>query len=148
MWTRGKYQETDMTMILHEQSETTCASARADGDGVWLSGADLERATGWTMKPEGLCRGTVCVPVPPSRATDFVRGDAINAAALWRHMGHPVARDTAGDTWVLGTGAADRASTLQSLEAPDFTLPDLDGRTHSLHALRGKKVWLSTWASW
>ncbi|TAJ31410.1 MAG: redoxin domain-containing protein, partial [Reyranella sp.] len=35
-----------------------------------------------------------------------------------------------------------------SLEAPDFTLPDLDGKTHSLAEQRGKKVLLVSWASW
>jgi peroxiredoxin len=37
---------------------------------------------------------------------------------------------------------------LQSLEAPDFTLPDLDGKTYSLSQFRGKKVLLLSWASW
>ena len=32
--------------------------------------------------------------------------------------------------------------------APDFTLPDLEGRLHSLSEHRGKKVLLVTWASW
>jgi peroxiredoxin len=32
--------------------------------------------------------------------------------------------------------------------APDFTLPDLDGRMHSLSDYRGKKVFLLAWASW
>jgi len=37
---------------------------------------------------------------------------------------------------------------LRSLEAPDFTLPDLDGKLHSLSDYRGKKVLLMSWASW
>jgi peroxiredoxin len=32
--------------------------------------------------------------------------------------------------------------------SPDFTLPDLAGVPHTLSALRGKKVFLCTWASW
>ena len=32
--------------------------------------------------------------------------------------------------------------------APDFTLPDLAGMPHTLSELRGKKVFLCTWASW
>ena len=44
--------------------------------------------------------------------------------------------------------AAERAKTLSSLEAPDFTLPDLDGRLHSLSEQRGKKVLLVAYASW
>ncbi|MCC7122956.1 MAG: redoxin domain-containing protein [Gammaproteobacteria bacterium] len=37
---------------------------------------------------------------------------------------------------------------MMSLEAPDFTLPDLDGRLHSLSDYRGKKVFLFSWGSY
>ena len=49
---------------------------------------------------------------------------------------------------VLGTSADDRSTSLQSLEAPDFSLPDLSGGTRTLSEHRGKKVMLGTWASW
>jgi len=32
--------------------------------------------------------------------------------------------------------------------APDFTLTDLDGKSHSLASLRGKIVFLNLWATW
>jgi hypothetical protein len=123
-------------------------AARAAGDDLWLSRRDAEGATGWTLKPEGLCKGDVCVPVPRNRAAEFVDGDEINVAGFWRHMGQPVVRDESGDTWVLGESASTRSAQLQSLEAPDFSLPDLDGKQHSLAAQRGKKVLLVSWASW
>jgi hypothetical protein len=53
-----------------------------------------------------------------------------------------------GDVWVLGESAQQRAAALASLEAPDFTLPDVNGRMHRLSDYRGKKVLLVTWASW
>jgi len=37
---------------------------------------------------------------------------------------------------------------LSSLKAPDFTLPDMNGKARSLSDFRGKKVLLLTWASW
>ena len=49
---------------------------------------------------------------------------------------------------ILGVSAEERAQALASLEAPDFTLPDLDGRPHSLSEHRGKKVFLVAYASW
>jgi peroxiredoxin len=49
---------------------------------------------------------------------------------------------------MLGEAAEDRARQLASLEALDFTLPDIEGVLHSLSDFRGKKVLLATWASW
>lgn len=48
----------------------------------------------------------------------------------------------------LGTSAHARAADLASLQAPDFSLPDLDGRMHSLAEQRGRKVFLVAWGSW
>ena len=44
--------------------------------------------------------------------------------------------------------AEERGRRLASLEAPDFTLPDLDGRLHSLSDHRGAKVFLVAYGSW
>lgn len=122
--------------------------ADARGEHLWVSAPRLASATGWTLKPEGLCKDSVCVPVPAARAAELVADDAIDLAGLWRHLGRPVLHDEAGAIWVLGESAAERSAALRSLEAPDFTLPDLDGTLHSLSDHRGRKVLLCTWASW
>jgi len=137
-----------MITVLHEQSETLSATAQARGDDLWINPRELERATGWTLKPEGFCHGDVCVPVPAADRASYVDGERVNAAAFWRRLGRAVAHDASGEIWALGTGASDRVASLQSLEAPDFALPDLAGVTHSLSQQRGKKVLLVTWASW
>jgi hypothetical protein len=62
--------------------------------------------------------------------------------------GRPVAVDQEERAAYLGVAARARAATLASLAAPDFTLPDLDGRLHSLAEHRGKKVLLVAYASW
>lgn len=134
--------------ILSAQGKTTPASARADGEHLWLSPADVEAATDWSTKPEGLCRGSVCVPVPPADRQALEREDAVNLAAIWRRMNGPVAASERRDVWVLGEAAGDRTAVLESLEAPDFALPDLDGRMNRLFDHRGGKVLLTTWASW
>jgi hypothetical protein len=137
-----------MVTLLHEQSETTSKTALVKDEDLWISPRDLELATGWSFKPEGFCLGDVCVPVPVGNRSGFVDGDKVNAAAFWRRLGNPLAHDASAEVWALGTGAADRATSLQSLEAPDFALPDLASVTHALSEQRGKKVLLATWASW
>jgi hypothetical protein len=134
--------------VLHETRETEVDAVRVDGDSLWLSAEDVLRATGWALTPEGLCRDDACVPLPPGREAGLVDGDAVDAAALWRALGHPVVRDDAGQAWVLGTAAGERADALRSLQAPDFALSDLEGRVHTLSEHRGRKVFLVTWASW
>jgi peroxiredoxin len=54
--------------------------------------------------------------------------------------------------WAFGP-AADRGVSTASMAsgpvaAPDFRLPDLDGKLHSLSDYRGKKVLLYCWSSW
>jgi len=129
-----------MAVILTDWGEFTVAAA----DGLLVSPADAERVSGWTLKPEGMCRDELCVPLP----ADARRGGKIDLAAFWQVLGHPVLADQSADVWVLGTGSESRASALAGLEAPDFTLPDLAGVPHRLSDLRGKKVFLTTWASW
>lgn len=41
-----------------------------------------------------------------------------------------------------------RSSSRSGYPAPDFRLPDLSGRYHSLSDLRGKIVFLNVWATW
>ena len=136
-----------MVVVLHEQSETECTSARADGEQLWIDAGEFQAATGWSLKPEGFCRGDTCVPVPPGRAHECVAGSAVNAAAFWGRMGNPVLHDAAREGWVLGTSADHRSTSLQSLEAPDFSLPDLSGGT-GRSQIAAREVMLGTWASW
>ena len=126
-----------MAIVLTERDEMTVVAT----DGLWLSAGDAERASGWTLKPEGMCRDEVCVPLP-------VRDGRVDVAAFWSKLGRPVVHDAAGETWLLGAGAEQRNGVLAGLAAPDFALPDLGGTLHALSALRGKKVFLCTWASW
>jgi hypothetical protein len=124
-----------MATVLTEHGELTLDA----NDGLWLTGGDAERATGWTLKPEGMCQDDICVPMP-------VRDGRVDVAAFWQKLGRPVVQS--GGTWVLGASANQRNDALAGLTAPDFTLPDLAGVPHTLSALRGKKVFLCTWASW
>ena len=131
-------------------AEKTTRNVAADirNDGLWLGAADLERVSGWSFKPEGFCKGDVCIPVPSSRRAELVSGQSLNLVALAGLLDQPVVADTANHAWSIGEASAERRRVLRSLNAPDFTLPDLSGRMHWLSDYRGKRVFLVSWASW
>lgn len=129
-----------MTTVLTEAGEFSVAAS----NGLWLTAEDAERIAGWVPKPEGMCRDEICVPLPPG-ARDR---DRVDMAAFWERLGSPVVRDDTGEIWVLGAGAEERERALAGSVAPDFVLPDLAGAQHRLGDLRGRKVFLATWASW
>lgn len=137
-----------MVTLLTESGEHEVKGAEASTEALWCPARETRLATGWEAKPEGLCKGPVCVPLPMGREREFVDGGWINLAALWRHLGQPAVRSDRGHAWVLGESAGERTAALASLEAPDFALPDPSGRMHRLSDYRGKKVFLVTWASW
>jgi hypothetical protein len=121
---------------------------RADvSDGrVRVTPTTLRETLGWELKPQGLCRGSVCVPITrPAALADDV---GIDLRALADALGRPLALDVDERVGALGTAVADRAAQLDSLEAPDFELPDLSGKLHRLSDHRGKKVLLVVYASW
>jgi hypothetical protein len=97
---------------------------------------DLERRTGWQIKPQGACRGEVCVPLP--RPFDI--------RELARRLRMPLVGDEERGVWALGPEGG--AQTLHSAELPDISLPDRQGRDFSLRSLRGTKVFMVAWASW
>ncbi len=129
-----------MTKILMPDGEHDVAAH----DGLRVSPADAERVTGWTLKPEGMCRAELCVPLPPSA----LGPNEVDLEAFWTKLGGPVVACEARDVWALGAPADERNAALEGLEAPDFTLPDIDGVPRTLSQLRGRKVFLATWASW
>lgn len=116
----------------------------ATHDGLWMTASDAERVTGWTLKPEGMCRAELCVPMPAAA----VKGTEVDLEAFWTKLGGPVVASEARDVLALGAPADERNAALEGLQAPDFTLPDIDGTSRTLSQLRGKKVFLATWASW
>ena len=79
---------------------------------------------------------------------DVAPADGAERIRRARERGRPVAIDDAERAAYLGVSAEERGRTLASLEAPDFTLPDLDGRPHSLREHRGAKVFLVAYGSW
>jgi hypothetical protein len=138
-----------MTVVLAAGSEIRNEDhPNRPDDQLWMSASALRDATGWDLKPEGLCKEDTCVPLTSALLEELVDADTINVSGLWNELGRPLLHDAAHTTWMLGEGAEDRSRKLESLEAPNFTLPDIDGKLHSLSDHRGKKVLLVSWASW
>ncbi|HUP76598.1 MAG TPA: hypothetical protein VM282_26425 [Acidimicrobiales bacterium] len=135
------------TVVQADGAVQVDATIDAAGATVRMSADAVQQCLGWERKPEGLCRGDVCIP---ARSLAGVEGDdgLFDLAQMTELLERPFAIDIEGAAAFVGVGAPQRAARLARFEAPDFTLPDLDGRLHSLTDHRGKKVFLATWASW
>ena len=132
--------------VLLDEGKVCTVAAAVDGDGVRLSPAALCDAVGWELKPQGLCKDGRCVAI--GGETDQANDAGVDLAGFARLLSRPLAIDLDEGVACLGASAVERATQLASLEAPDFTLPDLDGQPHSLSDYRGTKVLLVAYASW
>ena len=104
---------------------------------------DLEWRTGWAVKPEGACKGDLCVPLPGVAGP----GGALDAGALAERLGMALVYEPRHELWALGPESVG-GRALVSAELPDVTLPDRHGAPVSLRSLRGTKLLLLAWASW
>ncbi len=105
----------------------------------------FEAATGWAIKPEGACKGEVCVPLPAEARTDDGRVDVTIVAAP---LGMPLIADRERGIWGLGPDTAVTGRALTTAMAPELELPDAAGNPFRLSSLRGQKVMLLAWSSW
>jgi hypothetical protein len=102
-----------------------------------ITAEDFTSATGWEIKPEGACKGEVCVPLESA--------DGFDLAATAKRLRMAVVHDEEAGLWAIGPESlGDRA--LVSAESPEVTLDDLDGNAFRLSSLRGQKVLLVAWA--
>ncbi len=102
----------------------------------------FEAATGWSSKPEGMCKGDACVPVPNGVGADGV----LDVAAIADRLGMALVADEGAGVWALGPESGGRALTTATV--PPIELPDTDGNPFNLAAMHGRKVLLVAWASW
>jgi len=105
----------------------------------------FETRTGWEIKPDGACKGEVCVPLPAAAT----RADGrLDVTVIAERLGMPLVPDDARGVWALGPESAVTGRALTSAVAPELELPDADGNPFKLSSLRGQKVLLVAWASW
>jgi len=137
--------------LVYDDTAIDLAVARENGGQLWITTADLKRATRFEVKPQGVCRDELCFPLPKARQQEFVHKTPqvswFNITAFATLVHQPVAHDAALETWYFGL-RSDQRQQLSSLQAPDFALPDLHGKLHRLSDFQGKKILLVTWASW
>ena len=143
--------QTTRTIVYDGIATEVAVTAGAPND-LWITTGDLTRATRFVIKPQGVCRDELCFPLPKNRKAEFVLK---KGATTWFNLNEfakltnqPVITDQKNGIWFFGSRAAEQNQYLASLSAPNFTLPDLNGKLHSLADFRGKKVLLVTWASW
>lgn len=134
------------TATIVDDDRATVVDATRDADTLLVDADSLTRATGWALKPEGLCRDDVCVPVRDRDA--LVRSGRIDLRRFAATLGRPLALEPAAALAVLGEGPDTVGAQLASLTAPPFTLPDLDGNPVALADFAGRKRLLIAWASW
>lgn len=102
---------------------------------------EFEAASGWSLKPQGACRGDVCVPLP----AEAVQDGEVDVEAVAARLGMPVVHDAQAGLWALGPETLS-GHALPSAEAPELVLPTVDGTEFRLSSLRGRKVVLVAWA--
>ncbi len=104
-------------------------------DSLDVSPEAFAAGTGWDIKPEGACKGEVCVPLP----------DGYSATHAADRLGMAVVESETGGLLAFGPESLN-GRALVTAKAPEVVLPDLDGREFHLSSLRGKKVVVVAWA--
>ncbi len=147
--------ETNKAVVVYEDKATDVGAAKlatAKPNDLWITLADLKTATGFVNKPQGVCRDELCFPLPKKRRAEFLQAQGkttwFNLTEFARLLKQPVAQDAEHATWYFGLRPEVQNSYTNNFKAPNFTLPDKNGKLHSLADFRGKKVLIVTWASW
>ena len=106
----------------------------------------LVDALGWELKPQGLCRDDVCVPVRDPEA--LVVGAGLDIAAVAAALGRPAVVDAQARLAAVALDSEVRRRALDALVAPPFSLDDLDGNRHHLEEWHDRKKLLVAFSTW
>ncbi len=132
--------------------ENTIAIERAwvEADDLLVPADKVQAITGFELKPQGLCAADICIQIPADSGWVISRGGAayFNVTRFAKKVDQVFAVDAEQHVWSFTTVPRTRTSHLSAGEAPDFALPDRDGKIVKLSDFRGKKVLVLTWASW
>ena len=112
----------------------------------YVVAADLSAATGWELKPSGLCRGDVCVPLLGRDVTAPGDASRVDLAGWAVAVGLLTASDEDAGVVAVAPSAATRAREVADGRAPSLQLHDVDGNPVAFEDLSGHKRVLVTWA--
>ena len=132
--------------VINAAGEVTAVELSEQSGKLSVSNLVLEQATGWSLKPEGLCRDQVCVPVLDVAALS--KDDQVDLGEFARLVSQNIVIDVQRKVVVFGEQAQIRGTEMATLEAPDFALPDIRGRQVSFSDYNRRKRLLLAWSSW
>src|ERR1700690_3838524 len=117
--------------VIYDGAVSSLPEAVSEAENLWVTLPDLTRATRFVLKPQGACLDEFCVPIPKSRAAAFLKAEdnqkLFNLAELARTLKQPAVHDDAYQIWLFGSRPESLMKIANTLEAPDFTLPDWKG---------------------
>jgi hypothetical protein len=75
-------------------------------------------------------------------------GAAIDLAEFARVTGREIVIDASRNVMAMGEQASSRSASMATLDAPNFTLPDINGKMVSLSDFAKRKKLILAWSSW
>ena len=128
--------------VLYGDRVVSIGKIRPDARDLWVRSADLPRINEFEVKPQGACRADMCIPL----SRDLRSGEWFNLTGFARKLHQACVSDSG--VWSFGEIPLIRGDFYQTRVAPDFAVPDRQGRVVHLSDFRGRKVLVVTWASW
>ena len=133
-------------LVVNREGETTAVEISSNFGEFAISLDDFARATGWQLKPQGLCIAEICVPVRDAKTlTNQTQIDLVEFARVTKQN---IVVDQERKVAALGEHADTRSEAMTSLDASDFRLPDIHGRQVSFSDFNRRKRLLLAWSSW
>jgi len=139
--------------LMEKTNEIIVLSEKVNAlEGSWIDGepyvtsTDVEKVLGWQVKPEGLCRGDVCIPIDDGIVSQD--DNSLNLKDVAALAGRPSLSAPEAGIITIGQPHAVRSKALKDRIAPDFKLPDISGADQALSDWSGKKRLLVAFSSW
>ena len=135
------------TTVLYQGRAVTLAETGA-GDGLLVRRDDLPRVNGFELKPEGVCRDGLCIPINEDLLVGQDGREWFDLAAFADLVGQPYVADKPAGVWSFAEMPARRDSMMVDAMAPEFEVTDRQGKRIGTADLKGRKALIVTWSSW